>query len=146
MAIFGSIMLYDDILENQKNKLLKAIQHLEYSYNKVLKLPVEISELDEESLETWESFAARFCRVSDIFLAKYLKTTVLLNDPGFTGTLRDFMNQAEKIRLIEDVEAWMAIRELRNISAHDYTDKDLALFFKKLREETPQLLAIKHKL
>lgn len=37
----------------------------------------------------------------------------------------------------------MAIRELRNISTHEYTDKDLAEFFKRLKQECPLLLVIK---
>lgn len=115
-------------LQEQKNKLLKAIAHLDYSYNKVLQLPVDPDALDDETLETWESFAARFGRVSDVFLTKYLRGLILLQDPGFNGSLRDFLNQGEKLRIIDNTETWMAIRELRNISAHEYTDNDLALF------------------
>ncbi len=134
----------DNFFKEQTNKLLKAIRHLEYSYNKVISLPVEPSQLDEETLETWESFAARFCRVADVFLAKYLRAFVLLQDPGFNGSFRDFVNQAEKLNLLDNTEDWMAIRELRNISAHEYTDKDLAGFFQKLRAEAPHLIAIKN--
>ena len=130
--------------EEQRGKLLKAIQHLEYSYNKVTALPTEPSKLDEETLETWESFSARFCRVADLFLTKYIRAFVLSQDPGFSGSLRDFLHQAEKSNLIEDAEIWMAIRELRNISAHEYTEKDLAEFFRKLRSEAPQLIALKN--
>ncbi len=132
-------------LEEQKNKLLKAIVHLEYSYNKVIALPVDPEELDEETLETWESFSARFARVADLYLTKYIRAFVLLQDPGFTGSFRDFINQAEKLHCLDDVELWMAIRELRNISAHEYTDKDLAAFFNRLRQEAPLLIAIKNR-
>ncbi len=136
----------DIFFEEQKEKLLKAIGHLEYSYNKILKLPVAPAELDEASLETWESFAARFCRVADVFLSKYLRAFVLLQDPGFNGSFRDFINQAEKLNLIDNTENWMAIRELRNISAHEYTDKDLAAFFHQLKKEAPRLISIKQSL
>ncbi len=137
--------LHANFLEEQKNKLLKAIGHLDYSYNKVIKLPSDPTQLTEETLETWESFAARFGRVADIFLTKYVRMFVLLDDPGFNGSFRDFVNQAEKLNLIDDADIWMAIRELRNISAHEYTDKDLAGFFEKLRTEAPRLLSIKNK-
>lgn len=130
----------------QKRKLIKAISHLEYSYNKILKLKCNLNDLDDETLETWESFAARFGRVADIFLTRYLRTRILLEDPGFSGTLRDFINQAEKLEIIDSADAWMAIRELRNISAHDYSEKDLAEFFLRLKNECPRLLDIKHKL
>lgn len=67
-----------------------------------------------------------------------------MNDPGFSGSVRDIVNQAEKFSLIDHAEAWMAIRELRNIAAHDYSEQDLALYFKRLRMECPRLLAIKN--
>ena len=139
-------MSNQEFLNIQKEKLLKAISHLEYSYQKILSLPTDPEQLGEETLETWESFAARFCRVADIFLMEYLRAYVLKEDPGFTGSLRDFVNQAEKLNLITNAEKWMAIRELRNISTHEYTDKDLAEFFKRIKKEALDLLAIKNKL
>lgn len=137
--------IYDDLLVSQKQKLQKALAHLAYSYQKILQLPEDVTQLDEEELETWESFAARFCRVSDIFLTKYLRTQVLMNDPGFTGSLRDFVNQGEKLGILTHADDWMAIRELRNLSVQDYTEKDLTAFFKRLKEESPQLLGLVEK-
>ncbi len=127
----------------QKEKLQKAISHLEYSYNKIVNLPVNPNQLDEETLETWESFSARFSRVADIFMSKYLRTFIMIQDPGFAGTFRDIINQAEKMNLINNADKWMAIRELKNISAHEYTDKDLAAFFERIKKEAPLLISIK---
>lgn len=135
-----------EFLEYQKQKLLKALAHLEYSYKKILSLPESPDLLNEETLETWESFSTRFARVTDVFLTKFLRAYVLQQDPGFSGSLRDFVNQAEKLGLVDNTISWMSIRELRNISAHEYTDKDLAMFFKRLKQETPLLLSIKEKL
>lgn len=134
----------DQLRAIQKRKLEKALSHLEYSYNKVKQLPSNVDRLDNETLETWESFSARFSRVSDLFLSRYLRSTVLVNDPGFSGSLRDFVNQAEKLNVIDDANAWMEIRELRNISAHDYSENDLSEFFKRLIIECPKLLSIRH--
>lgn len=134
---------YVDLLASSSQKLLKALQHLEYSYKKIKTLTIEVKEMDEENLETWESFAARFARVADIFLSRFIRAYVLNNDPGFEGTLRDFVNQAEKLQIIDDARAWMAIRELRNITAHDYSEKDLTQFFKRIKDEAPRLLKIK---
>ena len=136
----------NNFLKEQREKLLKAIGHLEYSYKKIQQINPDTTQMDEEDLETWESFSARFCRVADIFLSKYIRTYILAQDPGFIGSFRDFLNQAEKLNLLDDTELWMSIRELRNISAHDYTDKDLALFFKRLQQEAPRLLALKNTL
>ncbi|OGT24806.1 MAG: hypothetical protein A2W47_02465 [Gammaproteobacteria bacterium RIFCSPHIGHO2_12_38_15] len=133
----------EDFFKEQKENLIKAIAHLEYSYKKITLLPTDPKELNEETLETWESFSARFSRVADIFLTKYIRSFVLLKDPGFKGSFLDFLNQAEKFHLIKDTETWMGIRELRNISAHEYTDKDLMGFFNRLKQEAPRLLEIK---
>jgi hypothetical protein len=126
----------------QQDKLKKALAHLAFSYKKVAILSPNVEKLDEEMLETWESFAARFARVCDIFLSRYMRTLVLLEDPGFSGTLRDFLNMAEKMGIIQSVKDWLEIRELRNITAHEYSDKDLGAFFETLRNSCPQLLAI----
>ncbi|MFI4938272.1 MAG: hypothetical protein ACHQJ6_07185 [Candidatus Berkiellales bacterium] len=133
-------------LENKKRQLIKDLERFQYSYEKVSKLPLDATKFDNETLETWESFAARFGRASDIFLSQYLRSCILLVDRGFQGTMRDFLNMGEKIGLIDDAEAWMGIRELRNLSAHEYTEEDLAEVFKRLLKESPRLLSIKDKI
>ena len=134
-----------DLSLEYRRKLLKALAHLEYSFNKIQSLTEDTAQLDEESLEVWESFSARFSRVSDIYLTKYVKSIVLKSDPGFSGVLRDYLNQGEKLGVVEDVEKWMEIRALRNISAHDYTEDELTEFFKQLKNYAPILIAIKQK-
>jgi hypothetical protein len=133
---------YTKLLADSKRKLHKALQHLDYSFKKIVKLPVDASQMDEESLETWESFSARFSRVADIFLTKFVRTFVLKSDPGFQGSLRDFVNQGEKLGVVDDADAWMGIRELRNLSAHDYTEEELSAFFQRLKDEAPRLLKL----
>jgi hypothetical protein len=133
---------YEKLSLIQQRKLQKALQHLQYSYNKILNLSDQAINLDDESLEVWESFAARFSRVTEIFLSQYLRSLVLLSDPGFRGSLRDFLNQGEKLGIINDVQAWMNIRELRNITAHDYSENDLSNFFRLLKQECPRLLSL----
>lgn len=125
-----------DLEVKYTNQLKKALKHLEYSRKKIQSLPKRLDENDEESLETWESFAARFSRVVDIYLTKYIKCKVKKNDPGFDGTLRDYLNHAEKMKLVTDVDHWMATRELRNIQAHDYTEEELEKFLIALQNES----------
>jgi hypothetical protein len=134
---------YKTLLQQQRDKLNKALAHLEYSYKKVASLPTEENKLNEETLEVWESFCARFSRVVDLFLTRYLRTVVLEQDPAFTGSLRDFVNQGEKLGLISDSNTWMHIRELRNITAHEYTSEDLSQFLSLLRNYASNLLSLK---
>ena len=123
-------------------KLQKALAHLDYSYKKVKPLPTNPATMDEEQLEVWESFASRFSRVADIFITRYLRTRVLLEDPAFSGTVRDTLNFAEKKQWVESAEDWLAIRELRNLSEHDYTEEELEIFFKKIKGHAPLLLKL----
>lgn len=121
----------------------KAIKHLEYSYNKSLKLPMLEKEMDEEILETWESFSSRFARVVDLFTTKYLKSCVLLEDPAFDGSYRDLLDAAEKLKLIDSADFFMKMREIRNIHSHDYREDKLILFLTDLKTYSPELIKIK---
>lgn len=125
-----------DLETKYRVQLAKALRHLNYSFHKVSKLPKKIQDADEETLETWESFCARFARVIDLFLTKYIKLIVKKSDPAFDGSLLDYLNAAEKIKLISDAKRWLAMRELRNIQAHDYTEDDLEKFLTAISYET----------
>lgn len=139
-------MVSRESLEDSRRKLLKALLHLEYSFAKVQALPTDAIELDEERLETWESFTARFSRCVDLFLVRYLRARLLHEDPGFSGTLRDAVNQGEKLGLVDDARAWLTLRELRNIAAHEYSEQDLGAFYERLRQEAPRILALEARL
>ncbi len=120
----------------------KALKHLEYSYKKSLNLPMIENEMNEETLETWESFSSRFARVVDLFTTKYLKSCVLLNDPAFDGSYRDLLDAAEKMKLIQSSDFFMKMREIRNIHSHDYREDKLILFLTDLKTYSPELLKI----
>jgi hypothetical protein len=134
---------YTAYMNQVQDQLEKALGHLAYSYKKILNYPEDPNELNEETLESWESFCARFARVVDVFLMRYIKARVKNEDPGFEGTLRDYLNVAEKLNLIDDPKKWLALRELRNIAAHEYTDKDLKGFLHQLKMAAPELLKLK---
>ncbi len=134
---------YDALIKETGDKLLKALDHLEYSYNKVQALPDDLSQMDDEIMETWESYSSRFSRVSDIFTMQYLRTRIGAEEPGFKGTTRDYLNKAEKLSLIKQSALWLTIRELRDVEAHEYNDDDLTGFYRKLKSLTPELLIIR---
>src|SRR5690606_37286907 len=102
-----------------------------------------LSENDDDALETWESFAARFSRVVDIYTTKVLRAQVLEADPGFDGAFKDLLLLAEKAGLIQSAELWLKLRSLRNIQAHDYTDEAFSAFVKELLTHAPNLLKLK---
>lgn len=131
-----------NLINDEKQQLLKALKHLDYSYNKINKFSAHVDSDDDENLEIWESFSARFSRVVDIFLSKFVRSYILYNDPGFKGSLRDHINTAEKLSLIDDSNWWLGLRELRNIAAHEYNNDDIAQLYSRLYYECPRLLQL----
>ncbi len=120
------------LIKDYVRKLKKSLERLRYSHQKVIKLSTETEKLTEDELGDWESFTSRFARASDLFLSKLLRALVLRDDPGFQGGFRDFLDRAEKLGYISSADIWMEIRELRNTTAHEYTEEDLAENFGKL--------------
>ena len=133
---------YQKLLNEYKTAVLKALGYLKYSFKKVQSLSMDLDNADPELLETWESFVARFARVTDIFLMKYIRARAKVDDPAFEGSFIDHLNKAEKLGLIEDAHFWMEIRKIRNQAAHEYTPQELAPYLKQLKELTPAVLAI----
>lgn len=137
---------YPELLKQLSEKLHRALLHLEYSQQKTEKLPTNIASLSEEELAHWESLTARFSRVAELFLQRYLRTWVMIRDPGFSGSFRDYLNVAHKFGLVDSVEPWLKIREMRNRMSHEYEDLRLENLFEDVRRFTPMLLEIKQKL
>lgn len=133
---------YQKLIEDYKRDLMKSLYYLKYSYQKIQGLPSKLENADPETLETWESFVSRFSRVTDIFVMKYLKVRILNEDPAFQGTVRDFLNKAEKMYLIEDAHQWFDIRDLRNKISHDYTESELENHLETIKKYIPVVFAI----
>ena len=127
-------------------KITKSLKYLEYSYQRTSMMPLNPAQMDDSQLEAWDGFASRFARSSDIFLSKFLKAYLIKDDPVFEGSFRDTLNRAEKLGLIENVNVWMEIRELRNATVHEYSDTDLTIIFGKFRKYTPLILELRSKL
>lgn len=133
-----------DLIEQTWQEVLEGIRHLEYSFKKVQSLNTDPSQLSSEDLETWEGLIARFGRVSDIYLSKYLRALVSHAEPGFRGSFRDYLDQAAKMKIINNVEQWVEIRELRNLSVHEYSKTKVPAIFERVRELTPKLIELKN--
>ena len=129
-----------DLVGYYYTKIVKSIRYLEFTFSRVNNLSTNPELLTDEQLELWDSFAVRFARTSDLFLSKFLKAAAKRDDPAFDGTFRDTLNYCEKLKIIENVPKWLEIRELRNVTVHEYSDQDLNEIFKKLVKFTPELI------
>lgn len=131
--------------EKIRGDLKRALAHFKYSYDKVRQLDF-MAEWDEETLETLESFSSRFARLSDLFIARYLRLKIQQSDPGFRGSLIDSLNLAEKLGWVESAREWARIRELRNVAAHEYSADDYRRLYQELVKLSPHLLRIEQRL
>ena len=121
--------------------LEKVRKHLEYSFNKSTKIGLR-PDLSEPELETLESFSSRFARYSDLIVSRYFRFMMLEKDPGYSGSVIDTLNSAEKFGWITSAEAWRRIRELRNVAAHEYAEEDHIALYAELLKLTPLLLGV----
>ncbi len=122
-------------------ELTRARKHFEYSFKKVSMMTLD-HELDDEELETLESFSSRFSRFSDLVIMKYFRVLLLETDPAFRGSVIDTLNQAEKYGWIEAKEPWIRIRELRNVAAHEYSPEDIKQIYQELIQMAPRLMQL----
>lgn len=124
-------------------KIVKSLKYFEFSYSRVQKLSIKPSELSDTEFETWDGFATRFSRTSDLFLSKYIKAAVMEDDPVFDGSFRDYLHRAEKLRLIDESASWLEIRSLRNVIVHDYSEQDLEIIFGRMLALSPLILNLR---
>nr|WP_305792846.1 hypothetical protein [Sedimenticola hydrogenitrophicus] len=78
-------------------------------------------EADDNLAEQVDAFVSRFGRLQDTVGDNLLP--LYLNAVGEkTGPAVDNLNRAEKLGLINSVDTWMALRELRNQMIHEYIE------------------------
>jgi hypothetical protein len=138
----GEMTVSSAVLLAYSEKLKKSLFRLEKALYKSQQIVLK-ENLDDNELEVFEGLTARFARASDIFLNRYIRVAVLDEDPAFRGTFKDFLNQAAKQGIIDSVETWMTIRELRNKVAHEYEEENLLKIFQAVMVESPRLLSLR---
>lgn len=142
----AKLAMIKDLTGYYYTKLVKALTYLEFTYNRVRMLPVQLSKLSPEELERWDSMATRFARASDVFMSKYIKAAVKKDDPAFDGAFRDYLGRAHKLGLIDEIESWLLIRDLRNVAVHEYSEGDLEKILTKFLQFTPMILDLRRRL
>ncbi len=130
-----------DLIQEYKTDIIHALSPLKHSFEKLnQKTVIEVSEKNLDALEPWEALTARFARVTDIFMSKYLRLKILDLDPAFRGEMRDLLDKAEKSSFVSNADEWMKIRELRNKIAHEYDADDLKKIFTQVLKMTAFVL------
>jgi len=112
------------LLKEQLAKLNKMVDHLNFSHDRVT-LPPDLS--CEDELERWEALTSRFARLQDGMIPVFRTLSQLELEEGHVETILDLLNLMEKRRIVDSVQVWQRIRQLRNAVAHEYWDDSEAL-------------------
>ena len=110
---------------------IKKCQALELT----LPMPFEVE-------ESFDALTSKFSRVSDIFTQKVLKSYIMLTRED-APTFIDRMHLCEKLGLIPSADDMIAIRDMRNLIAHEYlTENLLEVYQESLALSEKLLMAI----
>jgi len=80
-----------------------------------------LEELDEERAERLDAFCLRFGKLQDL-LGQQLFRSLLILEQDPLNTMLDTLHAMEKRGILETLDLWFEIRELRNILSHDYPE------------------------
>lgn len=129
-------------LLNQQLKLLqKQFYWLKRSYEKCLEIDTNAEVMNPEDYDQIENLCSRYARSIDFLIRKMFRT---IDDYEFEnqGTLIDVVNNALKRGLLDDIEMFRQMKELRNDIVHEYINDELSLIFSDVLEYTFKLIAI----
>lgn len=77
--------------------------------------------LDSEAVMCLDQFIFRFSKLQDTIGAKIFRYVLAwLYEEVDTMSMRDILDRLERLGVIDSVENWIYMRELRNTVAHDY--------------------------
>lgn len=105
----------------------------------------EIVDLDENDIPLFELLVSRFAKLQDFIgrkiIDEYLQTQ---GEYSEEHTMLDKLNLLEKFGIIESVQEWQKMREVRNHLTHEYPDHPelTAKYLNQLFELTPKLILI----
>lgn len=135
------------LLEKNFQEILETVKvvtdNFERTYNDSKQIDLNsinaLSELEWDGFKDIEVLTARFARLSDIYIQKFLRLLDEL-EAERQGSIIDRINRAEKRGLIESSEMFLEIRDLRNDIAHDYLPDELLTIFKDVFQQSPKLI------
>ena len=127
-----------NLLDLNWNVLKQALPSFERSLVKCRDLDFS-SPISFETEESLDALSSKFSRVSDIFTQKVLKTLIFVVRED-APTFLDRMNLCEKLGIIPSAEEIIAIRDLRNIIAHEYLSENLVEIYMEIIRLSDSLL------
>lgn len=102
---------------------------------------------DEDLAERVEAFVSRFGRLQDTVGDKLLPAYLAAHGERL-ATFVDTLDRAERLGLIDDAQAWIDMRKLRNQMVHEYVEDPLVLAsaLEAAHAFVPSLIAVARRL
>ena len=77
-----------------------------------------------EEMEPYDAMSGRFIRAIEVSL-KFFRTYKRYLFVESSDTIRDLLNRMATVDLITSTQLWVAMRDVRNRTVHDYLPKDI---------------------
>jgi hypothetical protein len=84
-----------------------------------------------DELEPYDALVTRFERLIEVLL-KFFRVVEIFETASTGSTVRDCLALMAKLGLVEDVDIWMEMREVRNRIAHDYLPEKVSTIYSLL--------------
>ncbi|TVR60384.1 MAG: hypothetical protein EA420_14290 [Candidatus Competibacteraceae bacterium] len=137
-----------DLIRKRLEHLARMADYLAYSHRQVQKMMpiVDWSALSADQHESLAAFRVRFSEYQE-HLGKTMRA-IAIEEEAVTEPFGAVLALMEKLGVLDSVEHWKLIRDLRNAVNHEYEDNPerLAEFFSLLVRETPTLNAYHQRL
>lgn len=124
----------------------KHIQRIDSSSMKMAAfMPLSQSRYDalnEDEIEHIDQFLFRFLKLQNAIGQKLFKTILfVLKEDIENKPFIDILNRLDKLELIQDIDAWMELRNIRNSLAHEYEDdsEEISRIINKIYEKREML-------
>jgi hypothetical protein len=130
------------LIQKKLDHLQRMRGYLSYSLEQSLQLmPIqEWQSLTQDNHATLAAFRVRFSDFQE-HLGKTMRA-IAIEEEQRTEPFTAVLLYMEKLEILDSVQAWKELRELRNAINHEYEDhpQRLAGFFQELVSATPRLL------
>lgn len=110
-------------LDEQVIIIKKLLNNLKEDYNDIKNLKIDYNALtNKEKRQKIDSFLFNFTRLQDILGAKFFKNILyeLKEIDNKNIPMIDILNHLEKLQIIESIDNWDYLREIRNHLSHEY--------------------------
>ena len=147
-------MNQQELIEYKLNFSLKECAqhraHLESAWREAVGFPALQTEakditLTDSQIRTLDQLVFRFGKLQDAIDTRLFPALLqLLQEWQENEAFLDKLNRAEKLGLLDSVEQWQRLRELRNQITHEYPDNPEAIIIglRRLVEHVPRLLEL----